>query len=110
MNHSVKIGGLVALALMAIATNSARADTWTTLDAPGAFQTYAQGASGNDVVGYYGGDTFGNPHGFIYNGSTWTTLDAPGALYTEAYGIDGNNIVGFYADASDTNHGFLYNG
>jgi hypothetical protein len=84
--------------------------SWTTLDYPGAIQTWVVGISGNDVVGQYT-DSFGNAHGFLYNaysGGTWTALNYPGAKNTSAYGIDGSSIVGAYVDSSGNEHGFLY--
>jgi hypothetical protein len=74
--------------------------------------TYAQGISGNSIVGYYvDSPGIANAKGFLYNGKKWTTLDFPGAAYgTFAQGIDGSNIVGGYYDSSNYGHGFLYNG
>jgi hypothetical protein len=68
------------------------AGTWTTLDYPGATQTYVSGISGNNIVGYYG-----SSHGFLYDGTNWTTIDMPGAQSTIVRGISGNKIVGEYS-------------
>jgi hypothetical protein len=84
-----------------------------TLDYPGAGigETYAQGISGDSVVGWYRGSS--DPiNGFIYNITTqsYTTLRCPEATgETIAQGISGNNIVGQYWDNSGE-HGFFYNG
>jgi hypothetical protein len=69
----------------------ATAGTWTTLDYPGATQTYVSGISGNNIVGYYG-----SSRGFLYDGTNWTTIDMPTAKATVIRGISGNKIVGEY--------------
>jgi len=79
--------------------------TWTTLDHPGATQTYLTGIDGANMVGYYA-DSSG-AHGTHYDGSTWATLNHPGATQTYLYGIDGANMVGYYTDSSGNNHGFM---
>ena len=78
--------------------------------------TFAQGISGDNVVGYYF-DASKVAHGFVYNMATnsYTTLDDPKAGTdsgdgTFAEGISGNNIVGYYVDPFGRSHGFLYNG
>jgi hypothetical protein len=73
--------------------------TYTTLSYLGAFETFAGGISGNDIVGWYESRSAYN--GFLYNGSTWTTLDDPLAVTSPPIGtcatdIDGNNIVGYF--------------
>ena len=90
---------------MLFSTGYARAGTWTTLDAPGAFgeATEVFGISGNNLVGKYE-DAHGFFHGFIYNGTSWTTLQMPGGADVCPYGIDGSNVVG-----SHSIDGFLYN-
>lgn len=77
------------------------ADTWRTLDFPGASETYIYGIDGSNLVGCYK-DATSNYHGFLYNRSSknWTTLDNPGASYTYAFCIKGDKIGG---------NGFLYN-
>lgn len=83
--------------------------TWTTLIAPaGVNGTFAQGISGNNVVGFYVDGLFKN-HGFLYDGTTWTTLNDPaaGSNGTVPLGISGNRIVGAFSDSSSHQHGFL---
>lgn len=92
--------------LIAGGSGYAMADTWTTLDMPGATETYAYGISGNNIVGEYYNS---GRRSFLYNGTNWTTLEMPGAYGTYSCGIDGSNIVGYYEDASGF-HGFLYDG
>jgi len=83
--------------------------SWTTLDKPGATETWLYGISDSNIVGEYK-DASQNWHGFFYDGTSWTTLNKPGATGTVPYGISGSNIVGEYKDASQNWHGFLYNG
>jgi hypothetical protein len=94
------------------------AATWTTLDDPVAVNgTYAEGISGNYIVGYYS-DASHITHGFLYDGSSYKALDDPLANYgTQAHGIDGANIVGGYhyrfwwmRGRPVITHGFLYDG
>jgi hypothetical protein len=103
-------GGLgTGALLMAGATIHLEAQVnYTTLSVPGAQDTYAQGISGGDVVGYYT-DGGGVDHGFIYNGSTYTTFSASGAAETYAYGISGNDVVGWQRSTTGFEQGFLYN-
>jgi len=87
----------------------ATAGTWTTLDYPGATQSYVSGISGNNIVGYYGRS--GNEQGFLYDGTNWTTIDMPGATTTLVRGISGNIIVGEYSNSVfPLYHSFLYDG
>jgi len=110
--------------------------TWTTIDYPGASETYVNGIDGSNAVGYYT-DASGYNHGFFYNieadnwtdlpiqasaidGSnvvggnqlynitdqTLTTLNVPGNIR----GISGTSIVGWYETGSFDAYGFLYNG
>ena len=78
--------------------------------------TWAQGISGNTIVGYYFGSDFKH-HGFIYTNGNYSTLDEPNATSNSNYfgqtwltGISEGNIVGYYSDANDTIHGFFYDG
>ena len=99
---------IIFAAVVLFGTGFAKADTWATVDYPGASQTRIRDIDGGNLVGYYN-DNAGLSHGFLRSGTTWATLDAPGASFTYAYGIDGDNIVGYYEDASFQEHGFLYN-
>ncbi|HEX4415867.1 MAG TPA: PEP-CTERM sorting domain-containing protein [Lacipirellulaceae bacterium] len=99
---------VVAALLLTVATSTARAITYKTLDDPGSIRTDAFGISGNNIVGMYANSFY---HGFLYDGTTYTPIDNPAATnFTVASGIDGNNIVGDYSDSSGKDHGFLYNG
>ena len=77
---------------------------WTTLNAPGAFNTYAQGISDSNIVGYFN-DLLG-VHGYVFDGSNYAILDVPGALETRAMGISGDTIVGTYLDSNGITKGF----
>jgi hypothetical protein len=99
---------LIAGLTLLLATGSSEAN-WTTLDFPGAEETYTFGIGGDKIVGAYL-DTFGYLHCFVYDGANWTTLHFPGALVTYALGIDIDKIVGAYWDTSGNLHGFLYDG
>jgi hypothetical protein len=77
--------------------------------------TLAEGISGQDVVGYYSGESSVTSqnmgyYGFLYNGITYTTLSDPkGSNSTEPVGISGTTIVGNY-DTAIGYQAFLYNG
>jgi len=77
---------------------------WTTIDAPGSFNTYAHGIDAGNIVGYFNDLT--GVHGFIYDGSSYRTLDVPGAVETRAYGISGDTVIGTYLDSLGLSHGF----
>ena len=87
------------------------AQTFTTIDVPGAMATSAAGInSAGDIVGsYYDGNT---DHGFLLKDGTFTTIDVPTALSTDLVGInDAGEIVGIYVLAGQRfTHGFMYDG
>lgn len=89
--------GIVGLTTL-ILTSGAFADSgsWTIIEAPGAYETWAFGIESKNIVGRYNDNS--GWHGFLYNGTTWSTLDMPGEniYYTDATGINGDNIVGYY--------------
>lgn len=77
---------------------------------PGVNGTFAQGISGNNVVGRYT-DSSNTSHGFLYNGSGFSIINDPlGINGTSAQGMSGSNVVGYYIDSSNVYHGFLFNG
>jgi hypothetical protein len=107
IKRSILISAVVTLSFI----GNANADTWTTLDYPGATGgTFPYGVCVNNVIGTYYVSGSDKSHGFLYDGTSWTTLDYPGANGTWAYGISGNSIVGFYTEGSYHQHGFLYDG
>lgn len=88
---------------------------YTTIDVPGAVDTFAQGINNDgDVVGYY--EDASGVHGFIETGGVFTTLDVPGAnigasLGTFAEGInDEGEVVGYFDDSLGQTHGFIESG
>ena len=97
-----------ALLLVAVPAVAGPLYSFTTIDVPGATDTFANGinASGQVVGGYYGAD--GRGHGFLLNNGVYTALNMPGASFTSAFDINGaEQVVGFYADATGQDHGFV---
>lgn len=82
--------------------------TYTTFGVPNAPDTFAQGVSGTNIVGYT------DYNAFLYNGSSYTALFVPGAQGASiGKGISDNNIVGYYSykdySGGEISKGFLYN-
>jgi len=98
--------GAFVLTLVAI-PSGASAFTFTTIDPPGAMQTFAAATNARgQIVGAYI-DVRGTEHGFLLDKGTFTTIDVPGAIETDAFGINARGqFVGFYVDVSGTVHGF----
>src|SRR5208283_1634209 len=68
--------------------------SYQTLDDPLAvYLTYANGISGDKIVGWYR-DSSGGYHGFLYNGSEYTTLDDPNAVTQTRGGYGGTFVNG----------------
>src|SRR3974377_273531 len=92
-----------------------RKDELTTLDFPGASDTYAFGINESGTVVRYGGllDSSGNPlvaHGFIWKKGTFTQFDFPGAGDTYLLGINARgDLVGGWDPpiTSPTAHGIV---
>ncbi len=119
---TLKVAGAVTLFVLLFAAaglQSAAAQTFVTLDYPGATATQAYDISDSGiVVGRYV-DANKAIHGFVYSGSLqaidtskFATLDVQGAAWTALWGINKNgDIVGQYGSKTDTLiHGFLYSG
>jgi hypothetical protein len=84
--------------------------TYTTIDPPGTYSSYALGVSGTTVIGYYYlPDNTGAIYLYNISNSTFTLLNPPGSATTTPGGISGANVVGTYTDSTDVSHGFLYN-
>jgi hypothetical protein len=101
------IGGAVA------ASSIAWAQTYTTVDYPGAVLTELIGGpnpQGTSVGGY----TFtagGALHGFTVRGGVFTPFDPPGSTFTTANFINPRGeIVGAYVDSGGVSHGFILSG
>ena len=85
------------------------AGNFTTIDAPGALDTYPQGINNaGQIVGYF--DGYGT-HGYLFDtDGSYTTIDPPGSSYTWVFGINNvGQIVGTFFDSTQA-HGFLYVG
>jgi uncharacterized membrane protein len=101
--------------LLAIAPKPLRAETFTTIDFPGAVVTFSNGINNTgQIVGRYA-DIAGIIHGYLLSGDAFTALTFPGALLTDALGINrSGDIVGFYSLTSSTGvkdaHAFLLRG
>jgi len=106
-----------ALAFTVVAATAADAPPlsfkFTTVNVPGAMDTYPGGVNNAGVsVGEYL-DSSGAAHGYILNGKKLTTLDDPKG---EAGTTGGSNlnpdgaisVVGFYTNSSGNSVGFLY--
>jgi hypothetical protein len=80
---------------------------FTTIDVPGAIQTYAYGLnSAGDVVGYYV-DQQNGTHGFVWRAGNFSTVDVPGAAGTLVTSIsDSGDLAGIYF-TSNANYGFV---
>lgn len=83
--------------------------SYTSIDYPGAVQTFGNAISGSNVVGYYQ-NSDGTYHGFLYDGSSYTSIDYPAASNTFGNAVSGSNVLGDYRDSAGINHGFLYDG
>lgn len=108
MKRKTQLRSILYISMTLFCSRYVFAETWTTLDKPGASDTEAMSIDGSNIVGWYKQNDA--DHGFLYDGTTWTLLDAPGAQNTYATGISGNNIVGFYRDSSNVSRGFILNG
>jgi uncharacterized membrane protein len=103
---------LLGLALSTPAT----AQTYTTIDYPGAVKTIATGINSfGTIVGDFCSickDKDKNVHGYILNQGAFTQIDPPGSVFTRALGINNAGaIVGYYRrTANGTDHGYLLSG
>ena len=85
--------------------------TFSSVDVPGAKQTYALGMNdAGQIVGYYNFSVGSPSHAFLLSDCQYTTIDVPGATSTQAYGINNaGQIVGGYYNADGLTHAFLLN-
>jgi hypothetical protein len=94
--------GLVGIGFLSAST---AAQTFVTLDYPGAQNTQITDIEGNIILGS------DYDVGFLYNGSTFTPISHPlGAIGTFPQDMYGGDIVGIYGDSSGAYHGFIYDG
>src|SRR5580658_2028994 len=88
---------VIMLALLFTSAAQLVAQSFKTIDYPGATYTYANGINAfSQIVGSWEDASF-NSHGFLYSGGKFTSLDYPGASSTTAVGINNaGQIVGSY--------------
>ena len=98
----------VALATLSIAS----AQTYTTIDFPGAVATTLNGGpnpEGTNIGSYT--DTGGLTHGFMLKKGVFASFDPPGSVVTSPNWISPQGaIVGSFIDAGGRNHGFTLSG
>lgn len=86
---------------------TAPAQTFITIDYPGATLTEVREINNNGVMAGRYVDTQQIIHGFVLQNGAFTPINFPGALDTAIWGInDNDDVVGRYYDGV-TNHGFL---
>ena len=98
---------LASASLLSIAS-TVLADTYTTIDFPGATATDASGinASG-EIVGTYT-DSSGASHGFRLRDGLFTAINYPGATRTFALPVNSRgDVAGFFLDSTNQWHGFV---
>ena len=98
---------------VALATSSiASAQTYTTIDFPGAVSTTLNGGpnpEGTNIGSYT--DTGGITHGFMLKKGAFTSFDPPGSVGTTPNWISPQGvIVGSFIVASGASHGFILSG
>ncbi|MGE5236781.1 MAG: hypothetical protein ACM3O7_10565 [Acidobacteriota bacterium] len=107
MRRSSVVSGVVLVfgGMLAFQT-PASAASFTTIDFPGATNTYPGAISSQgDIVGGY--PVPGRTHGFLLVGGTFTTVDSPGSTSTFLSGISPTGqMVGEYCDGSGC-HGMI---
>jgi len=87
--------------------------TYTTIDVPGARDTYVTAINNSGQIAGYIVDSNGNYHDFLLSGGTFTTFDPPGSNLqsTSVTAMnDSGQMVGYFEDASFHDHGFLFSG
>jgi probable HAF family extracellular repeat protein len=86
-----------------------KGDVFTSVDYPGALNTYIIGINNYEVmIGSYDTVPNGERYGFIYKDGIFTPFKIPGYTNINARGItDDGRIVGRAKDANGNSHGFL---
>src|SRR5271169_3912363 len=86
----------------------ALAGQFTTIDVPGAPDTFLLGINPQgDIVGWYYDAGF-KAHGLLISNGMLSTIDVPGSTSTNLHGINARgDIVGGYTDTSGNSFGFL---
>jgi uncharacterized membrane protein len=98
----------LTLATLLSVAASALADTYMTIDFPGAISTDLSGINSSGVmVGSYT-DTTGASHGFKFDGDTFTAIDYPGSTLTAVFSVNPRgDVAGYFRDAGNQWHGFV---
>ncbi|MGB8471156.1 MAG: YncE family protein [Candidatus Sulfotelmatobacter sp.] len=108
--HIAVLNLVIVLGAGTLASQTAPAQNFITVDYPGGTYNSARQINNHGVIGGRYIDAEGVYHGFVLQSGVFTKIDFPGALGTAVWGINDNgDLVGRYADAQGiTNHGFLF--
>jgi YVTN family beta-propeller protein/probable HAF family extracellular repeat protein len=100
---------VIVLAAGILASQTALAQNFITIDYPGGTLTSVRQINNHGVMAGRYVDAENVYHGFVLQNGVFTEVDFPGALGTAIWGINDNgDLVGRYLDAEGiTNHGFL---
>jgi hypothetical protein len=86
----------------------AAAETFTTIEYPGAMHTRLFGISPRGTIAGFYINPDGSFHGLLRSGEELTSFDFPGATFTGAIGINAAGaVVGFYGTSPGVFHGYL---
>jgi uncharacterized membrane protein len=99
----------LAVLLLATVPLALAQGTYTQIDYPGAYGTYATAINNaGDVVGWYESVAL-NYYGFLLSGGVYSTISCPGGLYAYPAGInDDKQIVGTCFTSTTSQYGFSY--
>lgn len=105
---SAKTIQLILSGALMVTAAVAPAETYTSIDFPGALATDASGInSRGEIVGTYT-DPNNGVHGFRLDHGTFSTIDYPEAVNTTAISINARgDIAGFFLDSTNHWHGFV---
>ena len=112
----IKVFRFLAICTISVAfatLSIARAQTYTTVDFPGATLTELIGGPNpqGTSVGGYTLTAGGALHGFTLRNGVFTPFDPPGSTFTTVNFINPRgDIVGAYVDAGGVSHGFVLSG
>ena len=100
---------VIVLAVGILASQSALAQNFITIDYPGGTLNSVRQINNHGVMAGRYVDAEGVYHGFVLQSGAFTSINFPGSLGTAVWGINDNgDLVGRYLDAEGiTNHGFL---
>ncbi|HLI63771.1 MAG TPA: hypothetical protein VKV05_10245 [Terriglobales bacterium] len=110
MKDLLRVLGILTIGVALATSSIAWAQTYTSIDYPGAQLTVLAGGPNpqGTSVGYWQ-DASGVFHGFsLTAGGVFTSFDPPGSIYTVPNGINPEGVIaGGYIDASFVSHGFM---